>query len=1182
MARAVSSVLISLKSSFVTAGGHVDAATTPFEIDLAEFAERHGDTFASMRHALCAAHRLQVQLADTLRIKFLDEGDWLDMRTEDAFLTAVYGALRQADRALRLQVYPGARHSSSRHLMTHQADAPATDDSDDGDGGAKGVGSDADTGEGDDDAQEARRRVDRTYGLGFGGIADDSESSSISSRDDDGVWDSDGQELPASRDPPAGRRRKHRLSSREAQGLLDDIQRLSRQGLSSSPPSPSRVRVAEESKRPTDMSAGGVRSFSARRGRALTINAVPEDAPAGLDPDEVLTPKGADMEDSRSYGSIDDIDSPIDYSGVVEGEHVLVRFGVADATPESSPPRSSALRSPRFGSPGSSPHTRRGGDGMHGDRGRRDWGEMEPKTWSGCFTSISCARAPDGHGSRLWFVDARAGTLGVFDRSSRQTSVLLRDLLMPTHVQAVGSKVYFVERGGVWRHDGRLCCYDAVDGAVMVLLTGLDVPHGLFVTRTHDVYFIELESDVSTEPASIVSMVPGVDVHTAVAGANIHLNRKKKVVLRRSGRRGGQPQDLVVLPSGQLLLGFQSSGRPEVVATHAEEQSSALPEPEMGFLERYQPSAEDPFTFDGTHGVVVLRRIPVVKCLHLDPRNGSVYYAGSSMPPDGDPVAVARARSATPNDFATIRQGYATAVCTDVNGDVYYCMAREGDASSSELRFLRSSSHEVLQPAVDTTQVVQSASAKLLHERGLSPTRGLGSPGPMDEEQRRLYRRVSMQLSEDSVRLPATPSLGTMSPGTALLPKHKSFGGAGAPGGGPDPSKGLNVQVVLRCRPLLPHEKDEGAESVIQCRRNEVEVAKYASYVERKSFMFNRVYDENTSQRALYNDCMVPIVSHALDGYNCTVFAYGQTGTGKTYTLEGSMDDSGRAGVIPRCIHTVFEALQRTADEYTVTVSHLEIYNEELSDLLAPPRGRPRAQSRRTTSKSLYEAAKRRGIDMEYVGDGAAEAIGGEAAEVKLRIVKSEDAGIIVDGLEEVEVQTAEEIFVILSRSIARRVTHETMMNKASSRSHSIFTIAVSSTSTDMDGATVKKTGRLNLVDLSGSENLKRSGSTGVRKREASNINQGLLALGRVIKGIVEKNRHVPYRDSKLTRILEESLGGNSITLMVLTVSPNMRDVDETVSTLNYANMAKKIHNVRKTCSAASAFSAAYPMYSSR
>lgn len=163
-----------------------------------------------------------------------------------------------------------------------------------------------------------------------------------------------------------------------------------------------------------------------------------------------------------------------------------------------------------------------------------------------------------------------------------------------------------------------------------------------------------------------------------------------------------------------------------------------------------------------------------------------------------------------------------------------------------------------------------------------------------------------------------------------------------------------------------------------------------------------------------------------------------------------------------------------------------------------------------------------------------------------LRMVKDPVKGVIVQGLEEIEVKSPSDIFEVLEASTKERVTQETLMNKHSSRSHSLFTISILTTVQSLDKkGSITKLGKLNLVDLSGSENAKRSGSVGDRAREASNINQGLLALGRVIHGLVKGDSYIPYRDSKLTRILEDSLGGNSLTTMILTVSPNSFDAEE-------------------------------------
>ena len=179
----------------------------------------------------------------------------------------------------------------------------------------------------------------------------------------------------------------------------------------------------------------------------------------------------------------------------------------------------------------------------------------------------------------------------------------------------------------------------------------------------------------------------------------------------------------------------------------------------------------------------------------------------------------------------------------------------------------------------------------------------------------------------------------------------------------------------------------------------------------------------------------------------------------------------------------------------------------------------------------------------------------------RLRIAKDEDRGVYVQNLTEVSVTSPEQIFQVLSHSIAKRATAETLCNKMSSRSHAIFTVNITVKERDQNGALTgeSRIGKLNLVDLSGSENIKRSGSVEERATEARFINEGLLVLGRVIKARTEGQDHVPFRDSKLTRLLEESLGGNCVTTLILCISPNHREISETLSTLNYANTAKVI-----------------------
>ncbi|KAK4532554.1 hypothetical protein CCYA_CCYA12G3411 [Cyanidiococcus yangmingshanensis] len=300
-----------------------------------------------------------------------------------------------------------------------------------------------------------------------------------------------------------------------------------------------------------------------------------------------------------------------------------------------------------------------------------------------------------------------------------------------------------------------------------------------------------------------------------------------------------------------------------------------------------------------------------------------------------------------------------------------------------------------------------------------------------------------------------------------------------------------------------------------------------------RSFSYDRVFPMSAGQEQVYDALVRPIVSDSILGYNCTIFAYGQTGTGKTYTMEGgprslsiaSGTDSAlspAAGIIPRAARQIFSSLHgRSSDiEYTVRCSHLELYNEQLSDLLVP---------------------------------------GGSTQ--TMRILQDPSKGTFVSGLEEIVVRNEHEITVLLEKSSQRRHTAETSLNRYSSRSHAIFTITIHVRETTPDGEDLLRVGKLNLVDLAGSENIGRSGATSERAREAGSINQSLLTLGRVINSLIEGHGHVPYRDSKLTRLLQESLGGRNKTAIIATISPEISDLEETLNTLDYAFRAKNIRN---------------------
>lgn len=352
-------------------------------------------------------------------------------------------------------------------------------------------------------------------------------------------------------------------------------------------------------------------------------------------------------------------------------------------------------------------------------------------------------------------------------------------------------------------------------------------------------------------------------------------------------------------------------------------------------------------------------------------------------------------------------------------------------------------------------------------------------------------------------------------------------------------SEEVNVQVIVRCRPPSEEERKARASQVLRCNEATREVTIFQQVAGKqidRTFTFDRVFGTNTQQEHLFQTAIVPIVQEVLEGFNCTIFAYGQTGTGKTYTMTGGMEDLAyhsreldeRAGVIPRAIKHIFGALESAEAEYSVKASFLELYNEEITDLLAPD-------------------------------DANGSLIGG--TERKMTLMEDGKGGVLVRGLDEVIVKNSSEIYSILERGTSKRRTAETLLNKQSSRSHSVFTITLHIKESTPEGEELIKCGKLNLVDLAGSENISRSGAKDKRAREAGEINKSLLTLGRVISSLVEHQGHVPYRDSKLTRLLRDSLGGRTKTCIIATVAPSMNCYEETASTLDYAHRAKNIRN---------------------
>ncbi|XP_060079609.1 chromosome-associated kinesin KIF4A-like [Ylistrum balloti] len=335
--------------------------------------------------------------------------------------------------------------------------------------------------------------------------------------------------------------------------------------------------------------------------------------------------------------------------------------------------------------------------------------------------------------------------------------------------------------------------------------------------------------------------------------------------------------------------------------------------------------------------------------------------------------------------------------------------------------------------------------------------------------------------------------------------------------------KVIPVRVAVRCRPLIPKEENEGCQVCVQFTKDEPQII----LGKMKAFTYDYVFSPCNSQSEVYEMSVHPLLKHVFKGYNATVVAYGQTGSGKTYSMGGCYEESLKEeeavmGIIPRVLSELFEGIQARPDyQFTTKVSYIEIHNEDINDLLRPPNKRE-----------------------------------------PLSIREDIDGGIKLPGLQEVVVVSYKETMQCLARGSHSRTTGSTAMNNTSSRSHAIFTITIEQKKRDdMDDFCKSK---FHLVDLAGSERAKRTQAEGERFKEGVNINRGLLALGNVISALGEegsKRSHIPYRDSKLTRLLQDSLGGNSHTVMIACVSPADSNMEETLNTLRYADRARKIKN---------------------
>ncbi|KAK1786870.1 hypothetical protein P4O66_017248, partial [Electrophorus voltai] len=329
-----------------------------------------------------------------------------------------------------------------------------------------------------------------------------------------------------------------------------------------------------------------------------------------------------------------------------------------------------------------------------------------------------------------------------------------------------------------------------------------------------------------------------------------------------------------------------------------------------------------------------------------------------------------------------------------------------------------------------------------------------------------------------------------------------------------EPAAECNIKVLCRFRPLNQSEILRGDKFLPTFQGDDTVIIGVCG----KSYAFDRVFPNNTTQEQVYNTCAKQIVKDVLGGYNGTIFAYGQTSSGKTHTMEGSLHDPQQMGIIPRIAEDIFNHIFSMDEnlEFHIKVSYFEIYMEKIRDLL-------------------------------------------DVTKTNLSVHEDKNRVPFVKGCTERFVSSPEEVMDVIDEGKSNRHVAVTNMNEHSSRSHSIFLINIKQEHVETEQ---KLCGKLYLVDLAGSEKVSKTGAAGAVLDEAKNINKSLSALGNVISALAEGTKtHVPYRDSKMTRILQDSLGGNCRTTMFICCSPSSFNEAETKSTLMFGQRAKTIKN---------------------
>ncbi|CAK88258.1 unnamed protein product (macronuclear) [Paramecium tetraurelia] len=334
----------------------------------------------------------------------------------------------------------------------------------------------------------------------------------------------------------------------------------------------------------------------------------------------------------------------------------------------------------------------------------------------------------------------------------------------------------------------------------------------------------------------------------------------------------------------------------------------------------------------------------------------------------------------------------------------------------------------------------------------------------------------------------------------------------------------LNVQVAVRVRPLSNKELNAKDECCLKTEDNRIILPQSG-----KIFTFDHVFNQDSNQEEIFDSCVTNLVQRCFEGYNSTILAYGQTGSGKTFTMGTSgldqYSDQNEWGMIPRAVYLLFDEVEKRKQEQDqdiiITCSYIELYNEQIIDLL-----------NESSMKSNLQPTIR----------------------------EEKDHTISIQNLTTISVMNPQDMLQILNKGGTHRTTAATQMNLNSSRSHAIFTTYFK---INPESEEESLSAKFHFVDLAGSERLKKTMAIGKQMEEGININQSLLVLGNVIKTLSDqkKSAHVPYRESKLTRILQDSLGGNSNTYMIACISPSASNYEETINTLKYASRAREIKN---------------------